>query len=158
MNVVPTSPITTVRMLTNVPLDSTYTDTLTFSSASAQASYFAGKAQQTFSNLTPVRITNAIRIPTSADSVYNCNYVMFQNANFGSKWFYAFIKEIEYVNVNMCMVHIELDAMQTWMFNYTVKPSFVEREHVTDDTRGANLVPENLELGEYVLQTIIKVD
>lgn len=150
MNVVPTSPITTVRMLTNVPLDSTYTDTLTFSSASAQASYFAGKAQQTFSNLTPVRITNAIRIPTSADSVYNCNYVMFQNANFGSKWFYAFIKEIEYVNVNMCMVHIELDAMQTWMFNYTVKPSFVEREHVTDDTRGANLVPENLELGEYV--------
>ena len=85
MNVVPTTPITTVRMLTNVPLDSTYTDTLTFGSVSEQAAYFAGKAQQPFSNLTPVCITNAIRIPTNPDSVYNFNYVMFKNANFASK-------------------------------------------------------------------------
>lgn len=34
-----------------------------------------------------------------------------------------------------------------------IKISFVEREHTNDDTFGNNLVPENLETGEYVYNT-----
>jgi hypothetical protein len=40
--------------------------------------------------------------------------------------------------------------MQTWYFNYTVKDSFVIREHVSNDAIGANLIEEGLEIGEYI--------
>lgn len=150
MNVVPMTPITIVRLCSNVPLDNTYKDTLTFGSASAQSSFFASKAKFTFNNLTPIRLQNKMRIPKPADDVYDCNYLMFQNANFSNKWFYAFITSIDFINVNMCEIGFELDVMQTWYFDYDLKPSFVQREHVNNDSVGANIVYEGLEIGEYI--------
>lgn len=150
MDVVPMSPLTTVKILKNVPLDNRYRDTLDFSSVSLQSAYFSGKSKYTFNNCTPVKMQNTIRIPRKADDLYDCNYIMFQNANFNNKWFYAFVKKINYINVNMCTVEFEIDVMQTWQFDVTLKPSFVEREHTNDDTIGSNLVTENLELGDYV--------
>lgn len=150
MNVVPMTPITSVKVCRNVPLDTTYSDTLDFSSVSAQISYFTGKAKYTFTDLAPVRMQNAIRLPQTADNLYDCNYIMFQNANFGQKWFYAFITDINFINVNMSEILFEIDVMQTWMFEYELQDCFVEREHINDDTIGNNLVHENLELGEYI--------
>ena len=40
--------------------------------------------------------------------------------------------------------------MQTWFFDYTLKESFVEREHSLTDNVGDNVITENIELGEYV--------
>lgn len=147
------TPITAVKVLRNVPLDSSYTDTLDFSSVSAQTTYFTGKAKYNFNNLTPVKLQNALRLPVNADSLYDCNYVMFQNANFGSKWFYAFITEIKFINVNMSEVLFDIDVMQTWWFDWTIKPSYVEREHSNTDAVGDNMVLENVELGEYINET-----
>lgn len=152
MNVVPHTPVGIFKILRNVPLDSTYTDTLNFSSVSAQQAYFNSKVKYPINDLGPVKMDNVIRIGYSADDLFDCNYVMFQNTNFGPKWFYAFITKIEYVNWNMCYVTIELDVMQTWMFDYELKSCFVEREHPNTDNAGDNLVPENLELGEYKLE------
>lgn len=149
MNVVPLTPITAVKVLRNVPLDSSYKDTLDFSGVSAQIAYFTSKAKFSWNNLTPVRLQNALRLPENADNLYDCNYLMFQNSNFGTKWFYAFITSIEYVNPNMSIVNFELDVWQTWQFDITIKPSFVVREHTNNDSIGANLVPENIELGDY---------
>lgn len=150
MDITPLSPNTAVKLLKGVPLDSSYKDTLDFSSVSSQISYFTSKAKFAFNNLSPIRLQNAIRVPVVADKLYDCNYIMFQNANFGSKWFYAFVNRIEFINVNMSYVYFDIDVIQTWWFDITIKPSFVEREHIQHDTVGSNLVPENLELGEYV--------
>lgn len=152
MNIVPTTPITRLLICHNVPLDATYTDTLTFSNSTAQYNYFAGKAKYTYNNFGPIRMENAIRVPRNADDLYDCNYIAFQNANFGTKWFYAFITKIEYVNTNMTLVYFDLDVMQTWAFDYTVHPCFVEREHVNDDTIGANIVEENIGTGPMVFE------
>lgn len=149
MDVVPMTPISSVKVLRNVPLDNTYKDTLNFTSVSNQISYFTGKAKNTYTGLAPVKLFNAIRMPVNADYLYDCNYIMFQNANFGQKWFYAFISKIEFVNVNMCTLFFEIDVMQTWMFDYTLKPSMVLREHINGDTLGANLVSENVDIGYY---------
>lgn len=153
MNVVPMTPLTNVRILKEVPLDSSYTDTMDFSSISAQTTYFQGKTKYTYSNLGPVRLQNSIRIPNTADNLYDCNYIMFQNANFNTKWFYAFITEIKFINVNMCEVNFEIDIMQTWMFDVTLKACYVEREHSATDNVGDNMVLENVDLGEYVNET-----
>lgn len=40
--------------------------------------------------------------------------------------------------------------MQTWFFDVTLEQCFVEREHVMNDTIGANLQPEPVDLGDYV--------
>lgn len=149
MNVVPMTPITSVKVLNNVPLDNTYKDTLNFSDVSAQVSFFTGKTKFTFTNLTPVRLQNTIRLPITADKLYDCNYIMWQNANFGSKWFYGFIRKIDFVNINMCTVEFEMDVFQTWQFDITLKPSYVEREHASTDNVGDNLVTENVDLGYY---------
>lgn len=145
-------PATAVHLLQGVPLDNTYKDTLTFASKTAQYEYFYGKRKSgySFQNLKPVRQDNVIAIDRNAYDLYDCNYVMFQNANFNDRWIYAFITDIEFINVDMCNVHFEVDVMQTWYFDYTINESFVVREHVTDDTFGKNLVPENLETGELI--------
>lgn len=146
-------PITKLYVCHNVPLDNTYGDTMDFSSATTQNAYFANKAKYTFSNFGPVRMEKGIRIPRNADDLYDCNYIAFQNANFGTKWFYAFITKIEYVNINMSLVYFELDVMQTWMYDHTLKPCFVEREHVNDDSIGANIVEENIGTGPIIFES-----
>ena len=57
---------------------------------------------------------------------------MFQNANFGNKWFYAFVTNVP-TRREHCQSQLELDYVQSYMFDYTIKPCFVEREHVDSD-------------------------
>lgn len=150
MNIEPKTPLTTVKLLRAIPFDSSYKDQMDFANVGAQFQFFNSKVKYTFDNMTPVAMQNAIRIPKPADDLYDCNYIMFQNANFNSKWFYAFIKKIEFVNVNCCYVHFDLDVWQTWQFDITIRPSFVEREMINRDNFGDNLVVENIDFGPYV--------
>ena len=127
-----------------VPFDNSYRHTLTFESATAQQSYFTSVCTQALSrsDYTYVRMNNSIRVPFNAEDLYTYNYVMYQNSNYGNKWFYAFIVGVNYVNKAVTELVLELDVMQTWYFDYTLTEGFVEREHVDDDTKWANTVPE----------------
>lgn len=153
-------PQTNIKLLANVPLDNTYKDTLTFGSLSAQSSYFSGKAKYSFSSCRYQRETGQMYVEVNAEDVFDCNYIMFQNNNFGSKWFYAFISRIDYLNPKTTAITFEIDVLQTWYYEYTVKECFVEREHVANDAIGANTVPENIEHGPYITTatTSIKAD
>ena len=142
--------ITKVYLL-GVPLENDYKNTLYFANASAQQSYFASQVKFSFTDFSYQRKDHFIRVPRGYDDVYKCNYVMYQNTAYSNKWFYAFITKIEYVDDGRTDVYIETDVIQTWLFDYTVKASFVEREHVSDDTIGLHTIPENLETGEYVV-------
>lgn len=144
-------PNSIIRLLSGVPLDNTYKDTLTFANATDQANFMLAKSIYYKTDLTYSKyVKGQLRLDVLADDVYNTNYLMFQNNNFGSKWFYAFVTDIEYINPTTTTIHYEIDVMQTWMFNYSIKKSFVEREHVSDDTIGSHTVPEGLELGGYI--------
>lgn len=147
------APQTKLYLLTGVPLDNTYKNTLYFASASAQASYFMSKAKYSRTNFTYQREERFVRIDIEADNLWDCNYIMYQNSAYGSKWFYGFITRIEYVSGGRSNVYFEIDVMQTWAFDYTLWPSFVEREHPRTDTVGDNLLPENFELGEYIFDS-----
>lgn len=60
---------------------------------------------------------------------------MYQNANYGDKWFYAFIVNMTYISDYTTEIEILTDAFQTWQFDIIFKQSFVEREmiNVADD-------------------------
>lgn len=137
--------------LLNTPLENDYNNQLYFSSKTKQYNYFSSKIIKSFSDFTYIRQDGVIAVPACKEDLYNCNYVMYQNTNFGNKWFYAFITELEYKNPNCTYIHIETDAWQTWCFDVKIYDSFIVREHTNDDTIGSNIVPENLETGDTIV-------
>ena len=148
-------PNTTIILLKDCPLDTTYEHTIYFGTKSAQEKYFKSLSKYTLNEQTYQRVNRGrMRVAYKSDSIYDCNYLMFQNTNYGSKWFYAFIKSIEYVNNITSEIEYEIDVMQTWFFDYTLGQCFVEREHVDSDKIGEHTVPEKLETGDYISEEI----
>lgn len=149
--------MTTVKLL-NVPFESNYKDTVYFASKQEQESYMNSKVVKTFTDVTYQRKDNKIRVPAHIDTLYNCNYVAYTNTPYTNKTMYAFITDMEYKQDDCTWITIKTDVLQTWMFDYTVKQSFVEREHVIDDAIGKNTIPEQLEGGEFVCTGSAKAD
>ena len=149
--------ITKVYLL-SVPLESDLKHTLYFTDKASQQTYFQSTVVKTYTDFTYQRKDQIIRIPDIYDDICECNYVMYQNSRYSNKWFYAFIDKMEYISDGRTDVHIKTDVIQTWLFDYTVKSSFVEREHVNNDTIGLHTVPEELETGEYIDQVVSTSD
>jgi hypothetical protein len=149
-------PSTNIRILKNVPLDTTYKHTLYFASESAQSGYFSGLTKHRLTAQSYQRVQKSVaRVSIVAESLFDCNYMMFQNTSFGNKWFYAFITGVEYINNIVSEISFEIDVMQTWFFDFQLRQCFIEREHPVTDGMWENIVPENVELGEY---TCVKRD
>lgn len=144
--------------LLNVPLENDYKNSLYFATAAAQHTYFASRVVKSYTDFTYQRKDEIIRIPDIVDNIYHCNYVMYQNTAYSNKWFYAFITDMKYISDGRTDITIETDVIQTWLFDYTVKSSFVEREHVSDDTTGIHTVPENVEMGEYISNGFVRTN
>ena len=144
------TPDTNIRLL-KCPIKLDNKNQITFSSVTNQTNYFLGLSYVSVDGAMYQRKDSSIYYPDIYDDLVQYTYVMYQNENYSNKWFYAFITGMEYINDNMTKIYIMTDSFQTWQFDITYKTSFVEREMIgiTADTPGANLVPENLETGEY---------
>ena len=159
-------PNTTIKFLQNIPFDADYNDTVYFypsEGQAGQAEYFDSFTKYTINENYYQRVnkgelkvqlpySTGVQYESTAEKLYDCNYMMFRNTNFGNKWFYAFIKNVEWVNNETAKITYELDVMQTWFFDYDLEQCFVEREHSATDEVGDNLVPENLELGYEMVE------
>lgn len=144
------TPQSSIQLL-NTPLTADQENQLTFASLTAQVNYFGGLPHLALDNCTYQRKDNIIRFEGNVDTLRKYNYVRYKNSQFGDKWFYAFITKMEYVNENMTYIYIKTDVWQTWCFDLTLENSFIEREHVSDDSIGAHTMPEGLEYGNYVI-------
>ena len=135
------TPNTTIKVYHNVPLDITQQRSIAFASASAQNSYFHtvpnNILKYTFNANTYQRVRRgALRVQQTADNLYDCNYMAFQNTNYGQKWFYAFITSVEYVNDITSEITFEIDELQTWLFDMTLQACMIERSHTISDVIG----------------------
>lgn len=144
--------ISVIRLVT-VPFEIDDKNQLTFSNLQAQTTYFSNLPGVILEDSTYQRKDNIIRYPGIIDDIYQYNYVMYQNTNYNDKWFYAYITSMRYISDSMTEIQIKTDVYQTWFNDIQIKQSFVEREHVNDDTIGLHTVPENLETGDYVNAT-----
>lgn len=145
------SPTTTVYLL-DTPLDNKYKNQILFTSSTYQWDYFRAQTKHDYHNCTYQRKNNSIRVHENIENLWDSNYVMYQNANFGTKWFYAFIIKMEYISEEVTEIFIETDVFQTWRSETALMRSFVVREHVDDDTIGLHLIDEQLEYGDYKMQ------
>lgn len=145
------TPQTNVRLI-KCPLELDYKNQLTFATKQAQETYFKSLPYLEIDECSYQRKDNIIRWPAHIDSLMEYNYVMYQNENYGTKYFYAFILNMQYYNDGTTFITIATDVFQTWQFDITWKKSFVEREMiaVANDIPGANLIQEDLETGDYV--------
>ena len=138
-------------ILLNVPIEIDNKNQLTFSDANAQFQYFRYlQPQFVYDQITYVRKDNYVVVNAVYDDVIKYNYAMYQNENFSTKWYYAYILRVEWLSPNSTKVYLKTDVFQTYQFDVEYKVSFIEREHinVNEDLIGANLIPENFELGE----------
>ena len=144
-------PTTNIKVYNNVPVDNKYRNTLYFNNIQEQNNYFQTRVAYDFSKYSYQRVNDGVlRVGVPTDGLYACNYMSFNNINFGNKQFYAFITAVEYVNNECSNIYFEIDVLQTWFFNYTLLESFVEREHSSSDKFGEHLEPEPVDIGEYV--------
>ena len=145
-------PNSEVYILKNVPLEPSFDHTIWFDSPEQQATAFTTYALAFYFNKVSYQRYPRpyITLDKTADELYNCNYMMFRNTSYGTKWFYAFITQIEYISNTTSRIYYTIDPMQTYLFDVNVGECWVEREHAMTDNIGDNLVPESFELGEYV--------
>lgn len=152
-------PNSQIKLLKNVPLDTTYNHTILFSNASAQTSYFISCAKYSLDQQSYQRVNKgSMRVQVNAENLYDCNYLMFQNTAFGQKWFYAFITGVEYVNNETSEVTFTIDPMQTYLFDVELRQCYVEREHSSTDVAGDNVIDEPINIGDSVCADIQYVD
>ena len=146
-------PNTEVRLLKAVPLSNDYEHQLKFPDQETQYDYFNKKLVKKYLDFTYQRISESLVVPDVFDLLYEANYIMFQNKQYGSKWFYGFITNKEYINPNATRIFFELDVWQSYQFDIEFKESFIDREHCNRWENGKpviNTVPENLDIGtEY---------
>lgn len=146
---------TNVRLLSGVPFDNTYAHTKSHADLASQVSYFSSFNKRSGSTYSYQRAENVFRADYSLDSLLDVNYLMYQNTDFGNKWFYAFVTQLEWKSVGTTFVHFEIDVLQTWWFNFNFKQSYVVREHsarYTGSLPKINTLDEGLDYGtEYDL-------
>lgn len=152
-------PNTDIYLLSGINWTNNYTDTVYFSNKSVQYNYMKNKVVKAYTKQSYQRHSKrTLRILGVAENLFSCNYLMFQNTSYGSKWFYAFITNCEYINDNTTEITYEIDEIQTWFWDLQLGQCFVEREIPVTDGLYENLVPESLECGEYECGAYLPVD
>lgn len=157
--------MTNFDLLENVNFDNSYQNVIDFESPEQQSEYFDDKIVKSFDNFTIVRKNEEIKIEENVNNI-NSNYCRYTNIiDNEEKTFYAFIKNKEYVNPEITRLTLEVDVWQTYMFDFEMKQSFIDREHkdrfqiVNNDIKPKyDLVKENIDAGsEYDLLSSEKI-
>ncbi len=127
------TPQTKISFL-NIPWSVENDKILKFDSEESQSIYFDSKVLFSKSNCLYQRENDNefIKVGETIDKLYSVNYIAFKNANYHNKMFYAFITKLEWKN-GVTLVYYKIDVMQTFMFNYSIGNSFIERETFSED-------------------------
>lgn len=94
--------------------------------------------------------TKSIMVNFGYEKCLQSNYIAFQNPDYSNKWFFAWIDDIIYRSDKNTEITFTIDAWTTWYGYWTKKTCYVERQHVNNDTIGANTVPEDLYINDVI--------
>lgn len=148
--------------LCNIPeLTNTYNHVINFKSLNNQINYFTSKRVSTTSG--KISIDNQREVLFVNKTLYelkNVNYLyLIDDYN---KYNFYFIINKSYKTSTTSMLEIECDVFQTYMFNYEILDSFVDRCHVDRWKKNGypvskQFIDEGLEYGEYIIQETDKL-
>lgn len=134
--------------LLNVPFTD-LSNVLYFANDNDRFNYFYNRRiKDALTNFSYIRKDNILKVPFEYDDIIMCNYIMYKNSNYNDRWFYSFVVDKKYENDACTSLTLKEDSYQTWISKVNFYDSFIEREHVTDDTIGKHTIDENLDVGE----------
>lgn len=137
----------------NIKMDRDYNNVLNYTEANMLALCRAN-AVASASDYSFLRPTGNIFVGFTYDQCLQANYIAFQNKDYSNKWFFAWIDEVIWQGNKNCELRFTVDNFSTWFNKVTTQKCFITRQHVNDDTIGANIIEENLNIGEVVAETI----
>lgn len=140
------APKSTIYVCSGVRLDPRYEHSIYFENATAQQEYFAGKVAHTFSAYSYLRKSWPIQVDATMEQAKTWSYLFFRNGT--GKFYYYFITNVEYKSENSVLLTLELDVLQTYLFDFDLLDCFVERQHTTTDGIGEHTLDEGLEVGD----------
>lgn len=139
-----------VTLVKGYKYDNRYDYIKTFSSKTAQNSYFSSLPKIVIDDDNYIKDYEGFLVNYEYDFLVNegVNYLIFNN---GEKDIYAFITRKEYVNEEVTRLNFEIDVIQTYLFDFTIDKSFVERkvcsiDEITD-------YDEGIDIGEHVIES-----
>ena len=143
------TPQSTIYICSGVKLNSRYEHSIYFASAAAQQEYFSGKVVKTLAAYSYLRKSWPLKVEATMEQAKTWSYLFFRNSPTG-KLYYYFINNVEYINDSTVELTLELDVIQTYLFEFkdNMLPCFIERNHTVTDEPGEHTVDEGLELGE----------
>ena len=142
----------TIYICSDVRLTNDYQHTIYFENKSAQHTYFSGKVIKTFSDYTYLRKNWDIKVEADFEVASKWQYMFFKNGDEGKTWYY-FINDVQYISDTTVKLSVEMDVMQSYLFDVTLLPSFVEREHSATDNIGDNTVEEHIDVGTLIVKS-----
>lgn len=142
------TPQSQIYICSGVRLDNRQQHTIHFKTLAKQREYFAGKVVKTFSAYSYHRREWKLKVEATMSQAMQWDYLYIVQPG-SPNYQYYFINAVNYLSDSTVELSLELDVMQTYMQQYSLLPCFVERTHASDDTVGANTVPEGLEMGPY---------
>lgn len=152
-------PITSVTAQGNVilckgvPWDNSYKHVRLYSNQTQLLTYLRTLKVQEINNAGPVKAGKFnFRTNMSSEQMIGVNYIAYQNVPYSSEWHFGFVTDVVWLSQHSCDILFELDVFQECVFTAGINPCFIERSHIAkaDDTIGANVIPENLEIGEPI--------
>lgn len=141
-----------IYLAKNIKLDKDYRSVLNYDESSL-ISLITSSSNLVYSssNYSYLRDTGTIQVNASYATVCQANYMAFKNQDYANKWFFAFIDDIVYKGDSCTEIKYTIDVWSTWYSYWSPTSCFVVREHVVDDSLGANTIPEQVETGEYIV-------
>ena len=154
-----------VYLCANAIVDRNYNHTIDFKNPGEQSAYWGSLIKYSPDNerYSYIRRTREyITVPYTMNELQDVNY-LFYKAQEDGKMYYCFVTHKEYLNDEATYVYFEVDVMQTRMFEYQVKPSYVLQEHCdrwnADHKPIYSITEEGLDYGsEYTVESAYKVD
>lgn len=140
-----------IRLCKGINVDKDYINVLNYSEqemlslCESQSHLVASADDYSF-----IRNRGTISTNFKFDDALQSNYIAFQNKDYSNKWFFAWIDEVNFIGEENTEIKYTIDVWSTWYDYWQVKPCFVAREHVNDDTVGLNTIPEDLNVGQIV--------
>ena len=138
-----------IKLIKSFPYDNKYNYVKMFTNEEEQKQYFRNFDYENVDEHNYIRVENSFNINYDYDYLENegVNYVIFNN---GYRTIFAFIIKKEYVRKNVTKIIYEVDVIQTFMFDFTINKSFIERKVCSID----EIVEfdEGLNLGEHIIE------
>lgn len=149
-------PHTVLQLCKNIKMDRAYNNVCDDNMVNVVGSTYVKQ----FTRYSYIRQTQSIKVETDTafpmESIIECNYLSFINAQHENKRYYGWIDRIEYVNEKTVEIFFTLDYWSTYYPDLIKLPVFVEREHVNDDSFGANSAPEPIKPDKLISNTTVK--